>query len=141
MNLSIFKPVTNLKRCVPFQEYMRDLMIEATRISEISPGVQRYSSAQFEIALLSFCDLKALKKEMDPDIEVDFPRLTLDWMTGFDWLDLSVSHHDQDAISYFQEKLNNNSLFQKAYELYKKNHRPDCALQNFEEIAGAPSLK
>ncbi|MCL9682666.1 hypothetical protein [Legionella maioricensis] len=140
MRRSIFQPA---KHRVPFQEYMHDLLKEATRINKNSNGDQRYSSAQLEIALLSFCDFKALKNEMDPDIEVDFSNVTLqyDSQAGFDWLDLSVSYKDPDAISYFQENLEKDSNFKKVYEAYKQYIRPDCALQNYEEITSPPSLK
>lgn len=95
-----FKPA---KRLVSFEEYLQEILILARRIVEISPGKQRFTSAQFELALVSFGDLKALKTEMDPDINVQFPKLECDWLAGFDWLDLAVSYHDADAIDYFQK--------------------------------------
>ncbi|CEK12040.1 hypothetical protein [Legionella hackeliae] len=128
MKRYFFKPA---KRKLKYSEYLDEILILARRIGEVSPGKQLYSSAQFELALVSFGDLKALKKEMAPDIEVEFPELKSDWLAGFDWLDLAVSYHDEDAISYFQERLENKN-FSKIYKQYKENCRPDCALQRYE---------
>ncbi|KTD15997.1 Uncharacterised protein [Legionella lansingensis] len=130
MKRSIFKKA---KRRISFVDYMEDVLADARRIREISPGRQRYSGAQFELALISFTDMEQLKKEMDPDLDVDFTGVTLkmDWFAGFDWLDLSVSYKDEDAIAYFHKHLNN-PVFYRAYTLYKEHCRPDCALQHHE---------
>lgn len=131
------------KRRVAFSEYMQDLVKEATRIIKDGNGGCSYSSAQLEIALFSFCDFKTIKNEMDPNIEVDFSSVPLeyDWIAGFDWLDLAVSHNDPDAINYFQENLKNNYYFKMEYDLYKEQYRPDCVLRNYEEPAGPTLMK
>ncbi|WED43096.1 hypothetical protein [Legionella cardiaca] len=128
MKRSIFKP-----KPIPFQEYLSDTLLEAKRIVEVASGKQRYTSAQFEIALISFADLETLKKEMDPKIKVDFSeaKLECDWLAGFDWLDLAVNYGDKDAIAYFKKRLKE-SGFYEAYKLYKDECRPDCALQSYE---------
>lgn len=68
---------------------------------------------------------------MDEDIQVVFPPLSIDYRAGFDWLDLSVSHQDEDAIKYFQQRLKE-SNFAKNYFEYKYTLRPDCTLQKYE---------
>jgi hypothetical protein len=119
------------KRKLTFNEYMQELMVLATHIKEVSSGLQRYTSAQFELALISFADLKELKKEMDTDVDVTLPPLECDFLAGFDWLDLAVSYNDPDAINYFMKNLND-AIFALAYKKYKNECRPDCALQNYE---------
>ncbi|ASQ44815.1 hypothetical protein [Legionella clemsonensis] len=119
------------KQQLSFEDYLQETLILARRIVEISPGRQRFTGAQFELALVSFGDLKALKKEMDPTINVQFPPLKCDWLAGFDWLDLAVSYCDKDAIAYFQEKLDNNTFY-SVYNQYKTQVRPDCALRHHE---------
>jgi hypothetical protein len=118
------------KRVLTFNEYFEETLVIAKRKDESTEG-QRYTSAQLEIALICFCDFKALKNEMDEDIEVVFPPLNIDYRAGFDWLDLSVSHRDVDAIKYFQQRLQE-SNFAKNYFEYKYTVRPDCALQKHE---------
>ncbi|HHT0591786.1 TPA: hypothetical protein ACTXXA_000739 [Legionella anisa] len=126
-----FKPA---KQRISFDEYIQNTLITAKRIIEISPGKQRYTSAQFELALISFADLKALQQEMDDDIEVDFPKsLERDWLAGFDWLDLAVHYSDEDAIKYFKNNMKN-EVFSTIYKKYKEHCRPDCALQYYENI-------
>lgn len=116
------------KRILTFNEYMDETMVIAKRKKENEKGEQRYTSAQLEIALVCFCDFEALKSEIDPDIHVLFPQLTIDYQAGFDWLDLSVSNNDQDAIAYFQRRLLE-ADFAKSYLEYKYIIRPECALR------------
>ena len=132
-----FHRTTPKKRVLTFEEYIEDTLIIAKRKVEGALG-QRYTSAQFEIALVCFCDFNALKNEMDEDIEVIFPPLSINYCAGFDWLDLAVSYYDADAIQYFQQRLQEPD-FVKNYFEYKHKVRPDCALQkhetaNFEAI-------
>ncbi|KTC76924.1 hypothetical protein [Legionella brunensis] len=129
------------RQSIPFQEYFEITLMQAKRIVTNSRGKQCYSGAQFEIALISFGDLDALKKEMDPKVTVDFSNVILecDWLAGFDWLDLSVGYGDKDAIKYFEKKLQDQSFY-KAYILYKQECRPDCALQDHEHEAKKPKL-
>ncbi|PWY54857.1 hypothetical protein DGG96_14640 [Legionella qingyii] len=124
-----------LKQQISFEEYLRNTLIIAKRIVSDS-GKQRYSSAQLELALVAFADLTTLKQEMDDDIEVEFPELECDWIVGFDWLDLSVSFGDEDAIEYFKSNMQRID-FSTQYEKYKKKYRPDCALQLYEENGNA----
>lgn len=128
---SIFKVVKEEKT---LQEYMDDVLIEARRIVEIGPGKQRYSSAQFEFALICFGDIKRLKQEMNEAISVknlENIEQNIDWMAGFDWLDLSVSHRDRDAIEYFQTRLKEEDFIANYKEYivlrsdnYLKQHEP-----------------
>ncbi|WP_078061576.1 hypothetical protein [Legionella saoudiensis] len=129
-NGSFFREIPKAKRILSFDEYIQETMVIAKRI-EKHDGGQRYTSAQLEIALVCFCDFEALKQEMDEDIVVVFPLLNIDYRAGFDWLDLSVSHRDEDAIRYFQERLQE-PTFAKNYLHYKHLVRPDCALQKYE---------
>ncbi|QMT60312.1 hypothetical protein [Legionella sp. PC997] len=122
-----FKPS---KRKISFQEYMQDTLLLAKRIVS-DCGQQRYSSAQLELALVSFADLLTLKQEMDDDIEVEFPELECDWLAGFDWLDLSVHFGDPDAIKYFKNNLQRED-FSAEYQKYKTYIRPDCDLELHE---------
>lgn len=127
----LFKPV---KQTMTFEDYVQTTLAIARRIVEIAPGKQRFSSAQLELALISFADLEALQNEMDLDIEVQFPHhLEKDWFAGFDWLDLSVSYGDQDAINYFQDHLDKKNFYSRYLDY--KNLRPDCALQNYEHLS------
>lgn len=121
------------RHLIPFNEYLADLLVEARHIREVSPGKQRYSGAQYEMALVAFGDIKTLKKVIDKDMQVDFSKTSFkcDYLAGFDWLDLSVGYQDQDAIAYFQEHLQDEN-FSKAYNLYKNHTRPDCKLQDYE---------
>ncbi|MCW8407487.1 hypothetical protein OQJ13_00680 [Legionella sp. PATHC035] len=129
------------KRRISFQEYMEETLITAKRITETSSGLQRYSSAQFEIALISFADFETLKKEMDDDLEVEFPDLLeLDWQAGFDWLDLAVHYGDEDAIKYFKSNMQK-EVFAKNYLLYKNECRPDTALQLHEQLSQSEQMK
>ncbi|RMX00611.1 hypothetical protein [Legionella jordanis] len=134
MKRSIFKPK---KRSLTVQEYLRETLIDAKRIQESKRGQQRYSGAQFELALYCFCDFTRLKQEMDSDLVVDFASdmIKEDWGAGFDWLDLSVSHHDQEAIHYFKQKIAEDAIFLKAYHQYKTTIRPDCVLEAYEAKA------
>ncbi|CAM4487904.1 MAG: hypothetical protein LEGION0403_FIIPPAGN_00396 [Legionella sp.] len=118
------------KRVLTFNEYMDETLIIAKRKNANTEG-QRYTSAQFEIALVCFCDYEALKNEMDEDIQVVFPQLYIDYRAGFDWLDLSVSNNDEDAIKYFQQRLQE-ADFARNYLEYKCTSRTDCALQKHE---------
>ncbi|HHF7375544.1 hypothetical protein [Legionella bozemanae] len=128
------------KQRISFDEYIQNTLITAKRIIEISPGKQRYTSAQFEMALIGFADLKTLKQEMDEDIEVVFPKsLERDWLVGFDWLDLAVHYGDEDAIEYFKNNMKN-EVFSTVYKKYKEDCRPDCALQYHENISKTHSL-
>ncbi len=120
------------KEVISFGEYIQRTLVTAKRITEVSPGMQQYSSAQFEMALIAFADLEVLKQEMDEGIEVKFPkRLKCDWRAGFDWLDLAVRYGDEDAIEYFKSNMEK-EVFATIYQLYKSNCRPDCALQDHE---------
>ncbi|MCW8443613.1 hypothetical protein OQJ05_06070 [Fluoribacter gormanii] len=119
------------KQRISFEEYLRNTLIIARRIVSDS-GKQRYSSAQLELALVAFADLKTLKQEMDDDIDVEFPKLECDWLAGFDWLDLSVHFGDEDAIEYFRANMHRED-FSSKYEKYKRKYRPECALQFYEE--------
>ncbi|KTD33057.1 hypothetical protein Lnau_2705 [Legionella nautarum] len=125
-----------LKKVEPqaFNDYLHDAIREATRIRKISSRQQRYSGAQFEVALIGFADIKTLKTVMDKDIYVNFDEANIerDWTVGFDWLDLAVSYHDPDAIEYFQTRLEE-VIFRTAYENYKREFRPDCSLINYEQ--------
>ncbi|VEB37551.1 Uncharacterised protein [Legionella cherrii] len=133
-----FKPA---KRHISFKEYMEDTLITAKRITETSPGLQRYSSAQFEIALISFADLETLKKEMDADLEVEFPDLLeIDWQAGFDWLDLAVHYGDEDAIEYFKQNMQK-EVFATNYLLYKSECRPYTVLQLHEQVSKPEQMK
>lgn len=132
-----FKP----KKHISFNEYLEMTLITARRISEVSPGKQRYSSAQFEMALIAFGDFNRLKLEMDDDIEVELPKeVECDWIAGFDWLDLAVSYGDEDAISYFKSNLQKKN-FSTFYFEYKAEYRPDCALQSHEDMSKHQRLK
>ncbi|WP_238584075.1 hypothetical protein [Legionella tucsonensis] len=127
-----FKPA---KQRISFNEYIQNTLITAKRIIEISPGKQRYTSAQFELALIGFADLKTLKQEMDDDIEVEFSKsLKCDSRVGFDWLDLAVHYGDEDAIEYFKNNMEN-EVFSTIYQKYKEHCRPNCALQYHENIS------
>ncbi|WP_454780759.1 hypothetical protein [Legionella sp. WA2022007384] len=119
------------KKQISFEEYMRDTLLIAKRIVSDN-GKQRYSSAQFEIALVSFADLVTLKQEMDDDIEVKFPKLECDWTPGFDWLDLAVHYGDPDAIAYFKDNMQRKD-FSAAYQYFKTYVRPDCDLELYED--------
>ncbi|MCW8400360.1 hypothetical protein OQJ26_19240 [Legionella sp. PATHC038] len=135
------KPAKPAKRLISFKEYMEDTLVTAKRITEISPGLQRYSGAQFEIALISFADLETLKKEMDVDLEVEFPELLeLDWQAGFDWLDLAVHYGDEDAIKYFKDNMQK-EVFAMNYHLYKTECRPDTVLQRHEHVSKPEQMK
>ncbi|MDR3501503.1 MAG: hypothetical protein P4L79_02875 [Legionella sp.] len=127
---SFFQGDKTPKRVLTFREYIEETLIIAKRKNESQQG-QRYTSAQLEIALVCFCDFEALKNEMDEDLQVVFPPLSIDYRAGFDWLDLSVSHRDEDAIQYFRQRLQE-SDFAKKYLEYKNTVRTDCALQKHE---------
>lgn len=127
---SFFQGDKTPKRVLTFNEYLEETLVVAKRKDENTEG-QRYTSAQLEIALICFCDFETLKYEMDDDIQVVFPPLNIDYHAGFDWLDLSVSHRDEDAIKYFQQRLQEIN-FAKNYFDYKYIVRPDCALQKYE---------
>ncbi|KTD41303.1 hypothetical protein [Legionella parisiensis] len=130
----------SIKQCISFDEYIQNTLLTAKRIVEISPGKQRYTSAQFEMALIGFADLKTLKQEMDDDVEVELPKsLKRDWLVGFDWLDLAVHYGDEDAIEYFKKNMKDD-VFLSFYRKYKEHYRSDCALQYHENISETHSL-
>ncbi|KTC88008.1 MULTISPECIES: hypothetical protein [Legionella] len=119
---------------ITFNDYFAEAIRDASRIRNISSRRQRYSGAQFEVALIQFADIKMLKTVMDKNVYVDFDSVDIqrDWTVGFDWLDLAVSYRDTHAIEYFQTRLEEDA-FRSAYEDYKKEIRPDCTLINYEQ--------
>lgn len=129
---------TKTMETLDFNDYLDDTIRDAKRIRKISDRRQRYSGAQFELALIGFADIKKLKTVMDEDTYVNFEEANIerDWTVGFDWLDLAVSYRDEDAIEYFQTQLEE-EYFRTAYEDYKTEVRPDCSLINYEQCAEA----
>jgi len=126
-----------------YQDYCSELLVDARRIKETAPGEQKYSGAQFEMALIGFGDLETLKAVIEDSVKtqnapmVDLPAsMICEYNSGFDWLDLSVSYHDEEAIAYFQKNLEDKHFYD-AYQLYKTEYRTDTCLRAYENYAPA----
>lgn len=122
---------------IPFESYCAELLQDASRVYGKMTLItntkieQKYSDAQLQLAALSFGDIDYLKSVVEQ--EIDFPNrlFSPNYNAGFDWLDSAVSHNDQDAINYFQNRFLE-PHFYLAYQEYKQNSRPDCYLSDYE---------
>lgn len=91
-------------------------------------------SGQFEMALIGFADFENLKKLIatDYDYQVDFSAVSneVEYSAAFDWLERAVLSEDEEAINYFQTRLQEHE-FCKAYCLYIRHCRPDSSLVDY----------
>ncbi|KTC68018.1 hypothetical protein Lbir_2620 [Legionella birminghamensis] len=116
-----------------YEAYCAELLADATHINS-SSRTQKYSGAQFEIALIGFGDKQQLEKEMDSNIKVELPEFfEADMDAGFNWLDLAVSYGDKNALKYFRLRIQEDS-FRQAFCEYCK-HRPDNHLERHADIS------
>lgn len=89
------------------------------------------SSAQFELALLSFGDVLSLSAIRQ---DVDFADMVCqtDYDAAFDWLEFAIKNKNKQAISDFEYRQAGEEDFQQEY-LRFKDEKPYTILQKYEK--------